>query len=201
MNIIKRRLQGLSQEAKNNKWIPAILFIINFADASVIPLPAQAFLLIVILGNPARTFRYLTVCFLGAFAGAIAGYMIGWLAAGSPSGETSLLLKFLYNGIPGFSETAYHKIQSQFSEFNLWVLISAAVTPIPYGMFAVASGLFRIDFVSFSVLTLLSQALKFYVVTFIVAKIGQNAFGKIRLYLRSFTTIVLVCITIAILVS
>ena len=201
MGRIRKRLMGLSLELENTKWITGMLFIINFSDASLLPLPAQAFLLLVIFTYPAHTVKYLTVCFIGAVTGGLAGYFLGWLTTLSSTSEASVFFRILLKWIPGFSENAYLRIQNQFSEMNLWVLLSTSVAPIPYGLVAITSGIFKINFINFLFVTILTQSVKFYGVTFIAAKLGHTAFEKIKHKLMSFTTIGLICIAIVILVS
>ncbi len=200
MRGIKKNFQELIDGGKGSGWIAGTLFICNLADASIIPLPAQTILLIAIFARQDKTIKYLTASFLGAISGAIAAYLMGWLAAGNSMGETSPLLRFLFDYIPGFSESTYHRTQVQFSELNLWMVITASLAPVPYGFFAVASGIFRINIVSFLIITLLTQAIKFYGVTFITAKIGKDALLKAKKYFRSITTFGIIFLIISTLV-
>ena len=177
MRGIKKNFQELIDGGKGSGWIAGTLFICNLADASIIPLPAQTILLIAIFARQDKTIKYLTASFLGAISGAIAAYLMGWLAAGN-----------------------YHRTQVQFSELNLWMVITASLAPVPYGFFAVASGIFRINIVSFLIITLLTQAIKFYGVTFITAKIGKDALLKAKKYFRSITTFGIIFLIISTLV-
>src|SRR3954451_3351894 len=63
------------------------LAAIAFADSSFLPIPPDLLLVPMVLMQPKRICRLLTLCTLGSTLGAAVGYLIGyflWIAVGAP---------------------------------------------------------------------------------------------------------------------
>jgi membrane protein YqaA with SNARE-associated domain len=193
------KIQSLSQP--DTKWDARLLFILAFIDASFLPLPAQTLFLFLILMNSSKSVRYIIFGSLGTFAGALAGYLIGHFAILNIHGEYTGLVKFLFDNIPGFSESDYNRMQILYSKWDFWILFIASFTPVPYGMFAISSGVFEINLFIFCIATFFSQTLKFIILAFVTAKLGPQVRKIIEFNLKPIAIITLICIAIIILVT
>ncbi len=161
-------------KSATTRWGALVLFICAFADASFLPVPVTTLFLILILMNTKMVYKYLIFVVLGTVTGALAGYAVGHLAWLKPSGEYTAAVHFLFNHVPGFSEAIYQKVHILFARWNFWILCAATVTPLPYGMFSIASGVFEINIFVFLITTLISQGIKFMVLSVVTIKLGHQ---------------------------
>jgi membrane protein YqaA with SNARE-associated domain len=141
------------------------------------------------------------VVVIGTMAGAFAGYLIGRYLWFKPSGEFTGMVSFLFNNIPGFSVEIYEKVHTLFVKWDFWILGAATATPLPYGMFSVASGVFQINIFTFLITTLLSQGTKFIFLGFLTSKIGPKIRKLLEFDLKPLAIISTICILITFAVS
>jgi membrane protein YqaA with SNARE-associated domain len=191
----KFTVEGLSQS--HAKWGIWTLFIMAFVDASFLPLPVTTFFMFLVLMYNDRAMQYTSSVTLGTILGAMLGYSIGHFAILNAHGGTSGLLHFLFNHIPGFSGDGFSRIQALYSKWDFWIIFSASFTPIPYGVFSISSGLFGINLSIFLIATIISQALKFFLLVFLTIKLGPRVKSIFGFRLHPAIIIASVCIVIA----
>jgi membrane protein YqaA with SNARE-associated domain len=196
-----RKLNISALSESNVKWSAWIMFILGFVDASFLPIPVSTTFILLILLDSSRSFRYIIFTTLGTFAGAFSGYLIGYFLLGNSAAEASGFMQFLFHHIPGFTESAYHRIQSLYSDRGFWLLFGASFTPIPYGLFSLSAGAFAVNILIFSIATLISQFLKFFLMAFITIKAGPQVKMIFKVNLKPILVIASVCITIVLLVT
>lgn len=161
MKIWIKKFNNWISEITATKWGSLVLFVFAFADASFLPLPVTTIFLILILLNPKKVIRQIFSVIGGTILGAVAGYLFGHFAWLKPNGEFTGIVQFLMNNIPGFSLSVYEKVHILYTKWDYWILSAATITPLPYGMFSIASGAFGINIIVFIFVTLVCQGLKF----------------------------------------
>ena len=194
------RLRRWSLKVANTKQGTITLFILAFADASILPLPITTFFLVLVLLNTSKAYKYALFNTLGTIAGALGGYAIGHLAWINVNGEFTGLAQFLFNNIPGFSVDFYNKIDILFAKWGFWILSLSASTPIPYGIFSITAGVFKINIILFCLSTLISQGIKFYLLAFLTIKFSSSIKKLIEFDWRPAVIITTAGIIIAIVI-
>lgn len=129
------------------------LFIISFVESSFFPIPPDVLLIALCVGNVKRWARFALVCSVGSVLGGIAGYGIGlwgYELVGKP------IVDF-YHGQP-----VMEKVKGWYEEYGFWGTFAAAVTPIPYKVFTIASGVFQFSFWQFVLASALGRPLRFF---------------------------------------
>lgn len=174
-----KRIAGISE-----KWGAWPLCIFAFADASLIPVPVTTIFLILIISNSQKAFKYTSFVILGTITGSLAGYFFGHFAWFKANGEYTALAQFLAGNIPGLSIDFYLKISTLFDKWDMWVLSVAAATPIPYGFFSIASGIFKINVLAFGIITLISQSIKFIFLALVTSKFSSEL-NKLKIFFLS----------------
>ena len=196
-----KKLYNWSLQLANTRWGIWVLFLFAFADASIAPLPVTTFFLVLIVLNTKKIFKYLLFVIFGTLAGAVAGYATGHFAWLNPKGEYTALVQFLFNNVPGFSESTYNKIHFLFTKWDFWILCGAATTPIPYGFFSISSGVFNLNIFIFLIATLISQGIKFFILALVAMKLGPDAKRLMEFNWKPVAIIGIVCITILLVVT
>lgn len=153
---------------------PIALFILAFAEASFFPIPPDALLIALVLGSQTKAFKFAINCTIGSVAGALLGYAIGYFVWWSGTEEFSAFAYFFFNNIPGFTENIFYKVQGLYEEWDFWIIFTAGFTPIPYKVFTVSSGAFKISLPMFIIASVISRAARFFLVTFLIWKFGPQ---------------------------
>src|SRR5246500_1922767 len=104
---------------------------ISFADSSFLPLPPDFLLVPMVLAQPRRAWLIATVCTITSVLGGLVGYAIGYFlfdAVGRP------VLEF-YNAMG-----KYEALKTGFAQWGAWIIILKGLTPIPFKLVTIASG-------------------------------------------------------------
>ena len=140
-----------------------VLLLLAFAESSFFPIPPDLLLIALAISIPSRAFWYALICAVGSISGAYLGYGIGylgWETVGRPLVE-------LYNG-----QETMEWIRLQYDTYGFWGVLVAALTPIPYKVFTIASGLFRFDLGTFTAASVLGRGLRFFTVAGLIYYFG-----------------------------
>lgn len=164
-NII-RRLYAWTVSWADHKAGTYALFWIAFAESSFFPIPPDVLLIALCFGARQRWLKYALVCTAGSVLGGIAGWGIGWglrdivalplLSLFDPSGHTREKIEVWYNAY-GF----------------LGILI-AAITPIPYKVFTIFSGMMNYSLPLLIVASILGRGFRFFFVAWLIKLFGDR---------------------------
>lgn len=162
MNLIKRLYDWVLHWAETPYGIPA-LFILAFAESSFFPVPPDVLLIALAISIPSRSFKFASVCAAGSVLGGILGYGIGlygYETVGRP------IVDF-YHG-----QEVMDKVKLWYDQYGFWGILIAAITPIPYKVFTIASGVFSFDFWMFITASIIGRSARFFVVAGLIWKFG-----------------------------
>ncbi|NER81868.1 MAG: DedA family protein [Leptolyngbya sp. SIO1D8] len=144
-----------------------LLFWFALAESCVIPVPADPLLLALCTGAPQRSLRFAFICGIGSVLGGVLGYAIGHYAFDS-IGST------LLQTYDPHMET-FQRVEGIYDRWGFWGVLMAAVTPIPYKVFTLASGVFNFDLGQFILASVIGRNARFFLVG------GLMAFGGERI--------------------
>ncbi len=157
------------------------LYFISFVDSFLSPLPPDPFLAVLTVINPKKWARYAFYTMVYGVIGGLVGYMIGF-AFFEYVGERIVEIYNLHESLKVLGQT--------FNDNSFVSIFIAAFTPIPYQIFTVSAGLFRINIVSFILASILGRGLRFFMVAFLMNFVGEK-FGKLILkYFNLFLLLV-----------
>lgn len=163
MKYIKRLYDWVLHWAETPYAVPA-LFILAFAESSFFPVPPDVLLIALAISISRKSFKYAAICLIGSVLGGILGYGIGlygYETLGKP------IIEF-YHG-----QEVMNAIKLKYDQWGFWGILFAAVTPIPYKVFTIASGVFKFDFLLFIVASVIGRGLRFFVVAGLIWKFGK----------------------------
>ena len=135
------------------RWAVPTLAAVSFAESSFLPIPPDALLIPMVLARRERAWLYAAVCTVGSVAGGLLGYAIGYFLA--PVGIWILG----HMGHPG----GLQSFQSWYARFGVWVILVKGLTPIPYKLVTIASGLARFSLPMFVGASLLTRGARFFI--------------------------------------
>ncbi len=138
-------------EGRHALWA---LAIISFAESSFFPIPPDVMLVPMVLAARQRAWLIAGVCTLASVGGGLGGYAIGYFlfdAIGQP------MLEF-YNYFEKFGE-----FQARYNEWGAWIVAFFGLTPFPYKVITIASGVTELNIVTFTAASAVSRATRFFV--------------------------------------
>jgi membrane protein YqaA with SNARE-associated domain len=158
----------------------AALLIVSFVESSFFPIPPDILLIPMILARPRDAWRLAALCMLASVAGGLLGYAIGYFlfdAIGRP------ILEF-YNAMG-----RYEALKAGFQEWGVWIIILKGMTPIPYKLITIASGVAQFDLTLFVAASIMSRSLRFFLLAALLWYFGDAARDFIERRLMLVTTV------------
>lgn len=159
-----------------------VLFLVAVAESSFFPIPPDVFLMALCISCPERAFRYAGICAAGSVLGGVFGYGLGfWFMdlVGSRIIE-------LY----GLADK-YQLVQELYQKYDAWAVGVAGFTPLPYKVFTITAGAFKINFPTFVAVSLVSRSARFFLVAGLIYRFGAPIRSFIERYLNLLTIILL----------
>jgi len=153
------------------------LGLIAFAESSFFPIPPDVLIIPMVLATREKAWRIAAVCTIASVIGGLAGYGIGYFlfdAIGQP------VLEFY-----GYMEK-FDVFKGYYNEWGAWIVGGAGLTPFPYKVITIASGVTGLDLPTFMVASALSRGLRFFIVAALLWRFGppikvfiENHLGKL----------------------
>ena len=167
------------------------LFILAFSESSFFPIPPDVLLIALCIGVSSKSFRYALICSIGSVLGGILGYWIGlefFNLIGKPIIDFyGLMDKYLL-------------VQKLYDKNAFWAVAAAGFTPIPYKVFTIAAGAFKINFWVFLLASALSRPARFYLVSLLIWKYGAPIKSFIDKYFNLLSIIFFVLVVLGFIV-
>ncbi|MDX6751525.1 YqaA family protein [Geminicoccaceae bacterium 1502E] len=132
-----------------------ILAVVSFIESSVFPIPPDVLLIPLVLARREEAFKIAAICTAASVAGGLLGYGIGLFlfeAVGQP-----------VLGLYGYAEK-FQEFQGLYNEWGAWIVFMAGLTPFPYKVITIASGVTSLDLGVFMTASVLARGLRFFIV-------------------------------------
>jgi membrane protein YqaA with SNARE-associated domain len=151
LNSLYVRVKTLAQ----SRHAEAALVAVTFAESSFFPIPPDVLLAPMALAQPQRAWRIALVATLASVVGGILGYAIGAM---------------LYDTIGQWLVNVYgygakmEALKQTYAQWGWLVILLKGVTPIPYKLVTITSGLLGYNFPLFVVLSVITRGARFFLV-------------------------------------
>lgn len=147
-----------------SRYATAALALVALAESSFFPLPPDLLLIPMILARPRRAFLLAGLCTVMSVLGGFLGYAIGYFlfdAIGRP------ILEFYH------AMGRYDALKAAFAQWGVWIIIIKGLTPIPYKLVTIASGVAQFPIVPFALASLVSRSLRFFLLAALLWRFGE----------------------------
>jgi len=136
---------------------------VSFAESSFFPIPPDVMLVPMMLARRDQIWTIALVCTITSVIGGIFGYMIGY---------------FLYDTLGQWLIGAYG-LQKGAEDFHNWyaewgaaIILVKGLTPIPFKLVTIASGLAKFNIGIFIVTALITRGARFFLIAALINKFG-----------------------------
>ncbi|WP_421980199.1 YqaA family protein [Roseibium sp.] len=150
-----RRLYDWTLSLAAGPRAPAALGSVSFVESSFFPIPPDILLIPMVIARREKAWWYALLCTVTSVVGGILGYLIGM---------------FLFEQVAEPILTFYGKMD-KFDEFSAvfnhwgwWFVFIAGLTPFPYKVITIASGVAGLSLPIFIVASIVSRGLRFFIV-------------------------------------
>jgi membrane protein YqaA with SNARE-associated domain len=160
LNSLYARAKTLAQ----GRHAEAALVAVAFAESSFFPIPPDVLLAPMALAQPQRAWRFALVATLASVLGGMLGYTIGAM---------------LYDTIGQWVVNVYgygaktEALKQTYAQWGWLVILLKGVTPIPYKLVTITSGLLGYNFPLFVVLSVLTRGARFFLVAGALNRFGE----------------------------
>ena len=170
------RVLALSASPRAPIW----LAIVSFAESSFFPIPPDALLIPMIIARPRQAFRLAAICTVASVLGGLLGYYIGYALYDQVAAP---LIAFYHY------EAAAQNFIARFNEWGLWVILIKGLTPIPYKIVTITSGLTHFNLGVFIAASIVTRGLRFFLLAALLRTYGEPIREWIERRLTLVTTL------------
>lgn len=156
---------------------PVGLFLLAFIESSFFPVPPDVLLLPLVLDSPASWVLLASMATVGSVTGAVFGYYVG------REGGRPVLDRM-------FGDEKIDMVEGYYDDYGIHAVGVAGFSPIPYKVFAISAGTFRMDLLEFTVISTISRGARFFLLAWLTAAYGEQilsflegSFGPLSLVL------------------
>lgn len=152
----------LNLAAKKNALL--WLFIISFVESSFFPIPPDIMIIPMVLATPKQAYKIAGIALIASILGGYLGYAIGVFGF-------EVIAKPLLN-FYGYMDN-FIKFENYYHEYGAWIVFGAGITPFPYKIITIASGVVRLDLIVFTIASILARGIRFYLIAWLLKRFGE----------------------------
>ena len=162
-----------------SRHAPLALGAVAFAESSFFPIPPDLLLVPMSLAQPRRAWAYATICTVASVLGGMLGYAIGAL---------------LYDTVGQWLIATYHyaekmdAMRAAYAQWGWLLILIKGLTPIPYKLVTIVSGLLGYNFALFVLLSVITRGARFFILAGILNRFGDPIRGALE---RHFAAILI----------
>jgi membrane protein YqaA with SNARE-associated domain len=166
---------------------PWALAAVSFAESSFFPIPPDTLLVPMSLARPASAWRYAAICTIASVLGGILGYAIGYLLF-----ETvGQWLIHLY----GYADKM-EQVRESYAKWGALLILVKGVTPIPFKLVTIVSGLLGYNFPLFLLLSAITRGARFFLLAGALTLFGDRIRGFLEKNFGLFLILIVVFIVL-----
>ncbi len=163
------------------------LALIAFAESSFFPIPPDVLLAPMALAKPKRAFFYAGVCTGASVLGGMLGYAIGHLLYDT----VGLWLIQIYR----YGDKV-EALQAFYAQWGWAFILVKGVSPIPFKLVTIVSGLLHYNFPLFVLLCAITRGARFFLVAGAMNLWGDRLRDLLERYFAAFLAIVLASVVV-----
>ncbi|MEO0343527.1 MAG: YqaA family protein [Pseudomonadota bacterium] len=175
-----RRLYDWTLDQAERPYALWVLAVIAFVESSFFPIPPDILLIPMVLAALNRAWLIAAICTFASVLGGGFGYLIG-----------AQLFDLIGQPILDFygKDDKFDAFAEQFNQQGHWAVLIAGMTPFPYKVITIASGVTGLPFGQFMLWSVVARGARFFVVAALLWFFGAPIKAFIEKYLGLLFTI------------
>lgn len=139
------------------------LFAVSFIESSFFPIPPDVMLIPMVLAAPQKAWKIAGVATVASVIGGYFGYAIGLFGF-------DLIARPLLNFYGYMHE--FDVFKDYYTKWGAWIVFGAGLTPFPYKVVTITSGVVDLNIWVFGVASVLARGMRFFLVAWLLKKYG-----------------------------
>lgn len=162
---------------RHAKWW---LAFVAFLESSIFLIPPDVMLIPMVLANRSQWWRLALTATIASVMGGLAGYAIGLF-----------LYETIGNVVIGFYAYGdkFLEYMDIYEEWGGWAVFGAGLTPFPYKVITIASGVVKLDLSVFILMSSIARGVRFFSVAGLLYYFGESAKLLIEKYFGLLTVL------------
>lgn len=140
------------------------LFAVAFIESSFFPIPPDVMLIPMVLAAPAKAWRIAGIATAASVFGGAFGYAIGIFFFDLIARPILTFYGYMHQ---------FDVFKDYYHEWGAWIVFGAGITPFPYKVITIASGVVHLDFAVFMLASVVARGMRFYLVAWLLKKYGE----------------------------
>ena len=140
------------------------LFAVAFIESSFFPIPPDVMLIPMVLAAPAKAWRIAGIATAASVLGGAFGYAIGVFFFDLIARPILTFYGYMHQ---------FDVFKDFYHEWGAWIVFGAGITPFPYKVITIASGVVHLDFAVFMLASVVARGMRFYLVAWLLKKYGE----------------------------
>jgi len=140
------------------------LFAVAFIESSFFPIPPDVMLIPMVLAAPAKVWRIAGIATAASVLGGAFGYAIGVFFFDLIARPILTFYGYMHQ---------FDVFKDYYHEWGAWIVFGAGITPFPYKVITIASGVVHLDFAVFMLASVVARGMRFYLVAWLLKKYGE----------------------------
>lgn len=157
---------------------------VSFAESSFFPIPPDVMVVPMVLARRDQAYLIAAVCTVSSVLGGMFGYFIGYALLESV-GQWLINLYHMQGKVAQF--------QTMYGEYGAAIILLKGLTPIPFKLVTIASGIAHFNFPLFVILATITRGARFFIIAALLKRFGEpvQAFIEERLNLFAWAFLIL----------
>lgn len=168
--FVRKIYDAVFHLSKNNGAV-YWLFAISFIESSFFPIPPDVMLIPMILAAPKKAWQLAGIATAGSVIGAYLGYIIGVYFF-------QLIAEPLLN-FYGYLEK-FNSFKDLYNEYGAWIVFGAGITPFPYKIITIASGVVHMNIFIFTFASIIARGMRFFLVAWLLKTYGEKCVSLLK---------------------
>lgn len=139
------------------------LFIVAFAESSFFPIPPDIMIIPMVLATPNKAWRIAGLATVASVIGGYFGYGIGVFLFDQIAKPLLSFYGYLHQ---------FDVFKDYYHQWGAWIVFGAGITPFPYKVITIASGVVGLNLATFTIASILARGMRFYLIAWLLKKWG-----------------------------
>lgn len=168
-----RGLYDRVMKLSTHKHATALLGLISFIESVIFPIPPDVMLIPMCLSERKKAWFYALVCTVASVLGGALGYALGYVFYDTVGQQVLALYGY---------EEKFAAFQEYYVAYGVLIVLAAGLTPFPYKVITIASGVAQLNFALFMLVSLVARASRFFLEAALLWYFGE----KIRIFIEKY---------------
>ena len=166
------------------------LTIVAFAESSFFPIPPDLLLIPLIIAKPKNAYLIAFIAMMASVLGGGLGYYIG-LKLYETVGI--IIINFYH------AQQLFLEFQAQFNKYGAAAVLFAGVTPFPYKIITISSGIAGMPIYQFFIFSIIARGARFFIIAILLRLYGEPIRNFIERHLNLLFIVFMVLLVLGFL--